>query len=160
VGRQAPGQGKPDTRTASNAIDDAKEAAALAKKAGMQEGKVIYLDIEEGGLQSATSVAYFNAWVDQLKGSNYYPGVYCSYISLEQLVAQRPDVVPWVYQITVKSGQTLGPDFESSPGTPAVPYKTARMQQYCQNCYITIGSKPNKLQIDLSVSCVADPSAP
>jgi len=95
-GTRISGQGRrrakahPDQRTPANAAKDANEAAWFAREAGIPTGRIIYLDIEQGGLQSAASVAYFNAWVDKLGTYGFAPGVYCSYMALEQLLKERP----------------------------------------------------------------------
>jgi hypothetical protein len=159
LGRQRSING-PDQRTAANAVKDGNEAASLAKEAGVGRGKVVYLDIEDGGIQPASSVAYFNSWVDQIRTGGYAAGVYCSYQALDQLVSERPGVVPWVYKLTMKSGQVVGPHFESDLGAPGVPFGTARMQQYVQNCRVNTGVGKGSLLVDVSVSTVADPSVP
>jgi len=69
-------------------------------------------------------------------------------------------VVPWVYKLTVKSGQVVGPHFEKDAGTPSAPYHVARMQQYAQNCRVKTSIGKGSLLIDVSISTAADPSVP
>jgi hypothetical protein len=57
---------------------DANQAAATAKKEGFPSHTVIFLDIEEGGRLPAVYHVYLRAWVDQLAGTGYRAGVYCS----------------------------------------------------------------------------------
>ncbi len=149
LGRQRPNKGA-DQRTTANAVKDANEAASLAEEAGIPSGHVIYLDIEDGGLQSPTSVDYFNAWVDRLRTCGFAPGVYCSYLALDQLLTGRPNVMPWVYKLTIKSGQVVGPQFENDAGAPLAPYQTARMQQYAQNCRVKTGVSKGSLLIGVA----------
>lgn len=40
--------------------------------------------------------------------SRFAPGVYCSYMALEQLLKESPNVVPWVYKLIAKPSQVLG----------------------------------------------------
>lgn len=157
VGRQAPAAGELDDRSTKAASIDAEETIQLAREAAIPLGKVIYLDIETGGLQPENAMAYITGWIDATRHGGYTAGVYCSYLTLNQLLAARPGIVAWVWRLTIDSHTILGPDFDTDEGAPAAPYTGARMQQYAQNCSVDLMAGQS-LQIDASVSTVADPS--
>jgi Domain of unknown function (DUF1906) len=63
---------------AAKAANDARSAAAAAKREGFPAGTIIFLDIEEGGRLSAAYHAYLRVWFDDLARSGNRAGVYCS----------------------------------------------------------------------------------
>ena len=152
VGRQAPVSKAMDGRSSANAIIDADETLQLAKKANILVGKVIYLDIETGGEQSPNAMDYIAGWIDAIRHGGYTAGVYCSYLTLNQLPTRG--VVAWVWRLTIDSHTTLGPDFDSNLHAPAT-VSGARMQQYAQNCSVELMAGQT-LNIDASVSAVAE----
>jgi hypothetical protein len=63
---------------------DARNAASSAKTEGFSAGTIIFLDIEDGGRLPATYHAYLRAFADELAGTKYRAGVYCSGIPVKE----------------------------------------------------------------------------
>lgn len=61
---------------------DAQAAAAAATREGFPPGAIVFLDQEEGGRLLPEQAAYLFAWVEQMRKSQYRPGVYCSGIEV------------------------------------------------------------------------------
>src|SRR5271155_5357295 len=76
------GREEHELKTAADAgtkgTNDARDAAANAKREGFAAGTIVFLDIEEGGRPSPAYHTYLRAWADTLLAAGYRPGVYCS----------------------------------------------------------------------------------
>jgi hypothetical protein len=57
---------------------DAKRAAAAARREGLPERTIIFLDQEQGGRMLHEQKAYIYAWVDGVTAAGFRAGVYCS----------------------------------------------------------------------------------
>src|SRR5262249_17752866 len=116
VGHQEFGPGNRLKDPVQEGQDDADEAAQLAWKAWFPPKSVVYLDVE-GAPPSDTPekprrsmmIAYYQTWVEGIIKKNYYPGVYCSYLFAELLLAA--DVRPVVWTV----GKPTGPAAFGSP---------------------------------------------
>jgi len=86
-GRES-GELKNEVAARRNGIQDARNAAAAAKREGFASGVIIFLDIEEGGRLPANYHTYLRVWSEELARAGYHPGVYCSGIP----VKEGPDV--------------------------------------------------------------------
>ena len=86
-GRES-GELKNEVAARRNGIQDARNAAAAAKREGFASGVIIFLDIEEGGRLPANYHTYLGLWSEELARAGYHPGVYCSGIP----VKEGPDV--------------------------------------------------------------------
>ena len=86
VGQQAQGPGS-HVVTAAQGTIDGNDAAKLAKSEKIPAGTVIFLDIEQGPPIAQTALDYYKAWVDAVYASDYYPGVYCSYLLAAKITA-------------------------------------------------------------------------
>ena len=155
VGQQEPGQPGSHTLTAAQGQLDGLDAVNLMSQAGFPQGTVVYLDCEQGGPASSAVRAYVGAWVDNVAG--YTPGIYCSHTTAASLLAIRPNVSVWTWNITQPA---TGPTFPTpAPAGAGVPQ--ARVWQYYQNTNITFSGAPNPhLKIDLDSASVDDPSQP
>jgi hypothetical protein len=69
---------KNEQDAAAKGANDARAAAAAAKREGFPASTIIFLDIEEGGRLSPAYHAYLRVWFDDLARAGYRAGVYCS----------------------------------------------------------------------------------
>ena len=99
--------GRPDHRTPMDGVNEANEAITFARAAGIDKGRVLFLDIETGGTQSKTALSYITAWLDQITLQGYAAGIYCSYLTLDQISRLGPKVVPWVWRLTINKNILL-----------------------------------------------------
>lgn len=58
--------------------NDARDAAAIARREGFSPGTVIFLDQEEGGSMYDEQMAYLLAWFDGIVAQGFRAGIYCS----------------------------------------------------------------------------------
>jgi hypothetical protein len=153
VGQQEPGQPGSHDLTAAQGKLDGLDAVHLMSLAGFPQGTVIYLDCEQGGAASSAVKAYVGAWVDNVSG--YTAGIYCSHTTAASLLAIRPNVKIWTWNIKQPAP---GPNFPApAPSGSGVPQAT--VWQYYQNTNTTFHGAPvPTLKIDLDSASVADPS--
>lgn len=168
VGQQWTGGPGSHILTAAQGTTDAADAIRLAETAGIGTNSVIYLDIEIGGRLPASFMAYVQAWIDGVRGSDYRPGVYCSCLDTPaQIQASNPDVYFWVFNIN-KYART---DFRAPDGsfrTPDVADSGCRFAtawQYIQGASnVPVqqddGSTKPLSPVDLDCANVLDPSQP
>ena len=157
VGQQQPGASpcKACNLTAAQGQQDGNQAAQLMGSAGFPPNSVVYLDCEQGGAASSAVLSYVGAWVDAVTESSYTAGVYCSHTTAASLLAIRPDVSLWSWNI---KSPAAGPDFPTdAPAGCGVPQAT--VWQYFQNTSITCQGVSG-LNVDLDCASVADPSQP
>jgi Domain of unknown function (DUF1906) len=69
---------KNEQDASAKGANDARSAAAAAKRESFPAGTIIFLDIEEGGRLSTAYHAYLRVWFDDLARAGYRAGVYCS----------------------------------------------------------------------------------
>ena len=161
-----------DTLDGDHGNADAVDAANLAQQAGLERGRVIYLDIEQGAPLNYWQGHYYHGWVDGLiRDGRYYPGVYCSYQIASDLRNKWDSRARfWVFHVT----HGCDPDFpdtynffpnelvprmefpttrapNTEPGTnisldPRDSFANARMLQWCQS--IPLGGVLCALVID------------
>jgi len=155
VGQQEPGQPGSHILTKAQGKLDGIDAVNLMTQAGFPPGTVVYLDCEQGGAASSAVKAYVGAWVDNVAG--YTPGIYCSHTTAASLLAIRPNVPIWTWNIKQPAP---GPNFPTpAPGGSGV--SQATVWQYYQNTDVTFHGAPvSHLNIDLDSASVADPSQP
>ena len=155
VGQQEPGQPGSHILTKAQGKLDGLDAVNLMSQAGFPQGTVVYLDCEQGGAASSAVKAYVGAWVDNVSG--YTPGIYCSHTTAASLLAIRPNVSIWTWNITQPAP---GPIFPS-PAPAGSGVSTATVWQYYQNTNVAFNGAPTPtLKIDLDSASVADPSQP
>ena len=65
-------------------VADAREAARSAKAEGFAGGRIIFIDIEDGGRLPAEYHAYLRAWADELVRQGFRPGAYCSGMAVDE----------------------------------------------------------------------------
>lgn len=58
--------------------NDARAAAATARREGFAPGTIIFLDQEEGGSMYDEQMAYLLAWFDEIVVQGFRAGIYCS----------------------------------------------------------------------------------
>jgi hypothetical protein len=97
VGQQEQGQPGSHNLSAAQGAVDARDAVNLMSQAGFPGGSVVYLDCEQGGTASSAVKAYVGAWADNVAG--YTAGIYCSHTTAASLLAIRPNVKIWTWNI-------------------------------------------------------------
>jgi hypothetical protein len=156
VGQQEASQPGSHILTAAQGTQDGQDAVNLMVNAGFPLNSVVYLDYEQGGPASTAALAYIGAWVDavQFSALTYVPGIYCSYLTAPSILALRPDVYIWVYQLT---SPAPGPNFPTAdPMLSGVQSATA--WHYAANTNVTfVGAPKPSLTIDLDSATVDDP---
>ncbi|SNT07034.1 Serine protease, subtilisin family [Noviherbaspirillum humi] len=168
VGQQWPGGPGSHILGSDQGRLDAADAIRLADQAGIGDNAVIYLDIEVGGLLPPTMLAYAQAWIAGVRGSNYRPGVYCSFLNTAaQLRENNPDVFFWVFNIN-KFAPTQARNPDGSFRTPPVadsgcPFAVA--WQYIQGAPTIpvpqdAGPALSLATVDMDCATVLDPSYP
>ena len=138
--------------------NDARQAAATARREGFPARTVIFLDIEEGGRLPAVYHAYLRAWVDQLAQAGYRAGVYCSGMPVDEgggvSIVTADDIrnnmgkrvlVYWVYNDGCPPSPGCAiPQNPPPPSTSGVPYATVwqfaqspRRKQFTARCAVS-----------------------
>jgi len=168
-------------------LDDARAAAAAARRDGFPEGSVIFLDAEEGGRFFGGYLAYLQSWAESLTKEKYHPGIYCSgivvdegegstIISADDIRAHIgvPGVVYWVYNDACPPSPGCSvPQNPPAPSASGVAYASVwqyvrsprekEVAQHCRgyaadgNCYAP-GDAGHKWFLDENVATTADPS--
>jgi hypothetical protein len=87
---------------------------AISELIGFPTGTTVYLDIEQGGLQSQPELSYIASWCSKVAAANYNPAIYCprsAYASISSALvsAGEPDVSYWI------ANQIYDPDTNVSP---------------------------------------------
>jgi hypothetical protein len=162
VGQQEATQPGQHVLTAPQGAIDAQDAVSLMNVEAFPRGSVVYLDIEQGGAESAATQAYSCAWIDAVNADgSYHPAVYCSHTTAPSLLALRPGTQLWVWNI---AGAVPGPNYPpnlpaNNPSVSGVP--SATVLQYAQNVSIDLHNGPTaKLGLDLDCASIPDPSLP
>jgi hypothetical protein len=178
VGQQtaASAPGGSHNLTADQGRLDGQHAAQLATTAGFPDGSILFLDIEQGPPASAGTIAYYQAWVDEVAANTAYnPGVYCSFLGVaEQLHTVDSRAVFWVWNIntytcdqqekSMSSKRVLIPSDPPyptpDPASSGVPF--AKMWQYAQSnrptkCGIALGGTV-LTNVDFDSAVTPDPS--
>jgi hypothetical protein len=165
--------------------EEARIAAALARKEGFPRGTVIFLDQEEGGRLLAEQRAYLLAWVDGIAKAGFRAGVYCSGVPVKdgaKLITTAEDIqenaggrkiVYWVYNSLVPPAPGCAfPSRAPAPSRSGVafanvwqfaespaPRGTAGLPGYDADgsCYAP-GFRKERLHIDVDAAGSADPS--
>ncbi len=156
VGQQEANQPGSNELTAAQGTIDGGGAVGLMRQAGFPAGSVVYLDCEQGGPASAAVQAYVGAWVDAVTG--FTPGIYCSHTTAASLLAIRPGVPVWTWNL--KDLQPAAPTFPANDPAGAG-LAVATVWQYAQNIVIELPGGPvGSLKVDLDCASVPDPSQP
>ena len=157
-----------DTLDGDHGNADAIDAADLAQEAGLEPGRVIYLDIEQGAPLNEWQGQYYRGWVNGLiEDGRYYPGVYCSYqIASDLRNGWDSRARFWVYHVTHGCDPDYPDTYDFFPNElePPIEFPTttapisgqsldprdsfanARMLQWCQS--IPLDGVPCTLVID------------
>jgi hypothetical protein len=175
VGQQVIGAGS-HIVTADQGRIDAQNAHTLAGSASLEEGSVIYLDIENGGDMPANQVAYVTSWIDEVNANtDYWAGVYCSHFKTAKQVADIAsgvtdhDVATWAFR-PIDSGPSVIDLGAEQPRDPADSgYAPAIVWQYRMSLNGSVdvtwtdnatGARKRLNQVDLDTASVQDPSRP
>jgi hypothetical protein len=144
--------------TADQGTADAQDAVALAQSAGFPAATVIYLDIEQGGALPDEMIDYFKTWVQGVFNGGFNPGVYCSYLSANQLNQADARAQVWVWHLGAYSCQNDANNPYPAPDPATSGSVIALLWQYLQNCPIGAGGGAS-ITVDLDSSSLQDPSA-
>ncbi len=143
-GRES-GELKNEVAARRNGTQDARNAAAAAKREGFASGAIIFLDIEEGGRLPANYHTYLRVWSEELTRAGYHPGVYCSGIPVKEgpdvaittaddirNQATSRDITIWAYNVFCppSPGCTFPPD-PPPPSSSGIGY--AAVWQFAQS---------------------------
>jgi len=159
VGQQEPGASKctQNTLTAQQGDEDGRAAVGLMASEGFPLKSVIYLDIEMGGPASTRTLSYVGAWVDAvLDVGTYTPGIYCSHKTAPSILAARPNVPIWTFNLV-----DLHPNSPSFPTNPPTGSGVAQAiaWQYAQGIAIKFNDPAlPPMTVDLDCASVPDPS--
>ena len=167
---------------------DAAAAISAANKEGFPRRAILFLDQEEGGMLLPEQSAYLFAWVDEIRKSQYRPGVYASGIEVgagkdristaEDILRHRSGspVALWVAndQCPPSPGCMLAkrPLSPAGSGTPQAlvwQYALSPRRPFARQCGATYASDGNcyapqipqssRSFLDLDTSASPDPSA-
>ena len=169
VGQQAKGGPGSHTLMAAQGTTDAADACALAVKAGLPEGRVIYLDIEVGGTLAADQMSYVSAWVTAMRAAKFAPGIYASTSkTAAQVVAAVGNLPVWVFHPRDNKAAVVDPATEAAPDPTTSGFSGATVWQYRLSLTATSridlawtdssGKKQVLQSVDMDSSTVADPS--
>jgi hypothetical protein len=169
VGQQAAGGPGAHTLTAAQGTTDAANACALAVKAGLPAGRVVYLDIEVGGTLSTAHLAYVTAWVTAMRAAAYAPGIYASTSrTAAQVVAAVGALPTWVFHPRDNKAVVVDPATEVAPDPATSGFAGATIWQYRMSLTSasrvdlawvdSSGTKHVLAGVDMDSSTVADPS--
>jgi hypothetical protein len=178
VGQQVIGAGS-HTVTADQGVRDAQDASALAGAAGIGNGGVIYLDIENGGQMPQNQVQYVTAWMQEVYANTpYLGGVYCSSVGTAQqvtdntigFVSEYLDAVPtWCYHPISTGPNVIDLDTEQPRDPAGCGFAGALAWQYRMSLNGSLdvtwtdrdsGTRHRLNTVDLDTSSVADPAFP
>jgi len=174
VGQQVIGSGS-HTVTAEQGINDAQDAGMLAGNAGLSEGSVIYLDIENGGQMPSNQVEYVRSWITDVQNNTpYVPGVYCHKTTAPQVASAVDGVVTdlktWVFGGPIDTGpHDIDLDAEQAPDPATSGYPAALLWQYrmSMNGDINLswtdrntGDILRLAKVDLDTATIEDPAHP
>ncbi len=168
VGQQTAGPGSHNAVGPQGATDGAL-AAALARNEGFPPQSYIFLDWEDGTSPSQDAQAYVSAWVDAVAKNGYEPGIYCSHELAPGMAALTGQLNPapalriWAWRVGTVAVHPYEGSIERFPDSDPADcgYAPAVIWQCQQNCELSLPGAPiTSMQVDLSCSNVADPSAP
>ena len=157
---------------------DAEAAVHAAKHEGFPPGAILFLDQEEGGRLLPEQSAYLFAWVEEVRKSQYKPGVYCSGILVGQISTAKDilsheggrtialwvvnDACPPAPGCTIPN-KTLKPAASGVPEASVWQFVRSPKSEFAgqcpgyasdNNCY----APASKTFIDLNLATSADPS--
>src|SRR5579885_2213188 len=170
-------------------LEDARAAAAAARREGFPEGSAIFLDEEEGGRFTPPQHLYLHAWAGELERAGFRPGIYCSGIAVDEGGGSHivtaddirahigaAEVVYWVYNDACPPSPGCGAAHNlPMPSQSGVPYaavwqfvrspREKKVARHCRgyasdgNCYAP-SDKNHEWFLDMDVATSPDPSAP
>ncbi|MCD0247589.1 glycoside hydrolase domain-containing protein [Xanthomonas melonis] len=164
LGQQTIGPGSHEANARQGSIDGA-QAAALARAEGFPGGAVVYLDWEDGGSPPQAAIDYIRMWIAALVEHGYSPGLYCSHARAVELLSRiGPGPTPrvWAWRVSTAARHPYAGDIRHiQPADPAgCGYSQAILWQYEQDAVLSLPGTPcDGLEVDLSYSSLADPSA-
>ena len=168
-------------------VADAREAARRAKAEGFASGRIIFIDIEDGGRLAPAYHAYLRAWADALLKQGFRPGAYCSGIAVDEdggvTIVTADDIrsneaprsfVFWVFNDACPPSpgcaSTSSPPLPSASGvkdaavwqfvrSPREKETAARCGGYAadENCYAAVDAA-KKWHLDMNVAASSNPS--
>jgi hypothetical protein len=168
VGQQTTGPGSHNAAGPQGSTDGST-AAELARNEGFPPQSYIFLDWEDGSSPSQDAQAYIKAWANAVAEIGYTPGIYCSHVLASEMAALVGQLNPapalriWAWKVATVATHPYVGSIESFPDSdPAgCGYAAAAAWQCQQNCELSLPGAPvTSMQVDLSCSNVADPSAP
>jgi hypothetical protein len=171
VGQQLPGSGLSSTLTAAQGTADASNAVALANKAGLAAGSVIYLDVGTGGTLPQNFIAYITAWVSGVDGTSFRPGIHCSSSQTAAQIsgAVARSVLFWIFHPVNQGAVAVNANTESAPDPGTSGFAGATVWQYklsLGNTAVSMtwpdakGTSQTLSPVDMDTSTVPDPSNP
>jgi hypothetical protein len=181
------GQLRDEAYTLKRVAEDARTAAAAARREGFSAGSVIFLDVEEGGRLPSAYFTYLKLWASELSRLGFRAGIYCSATPIDEgeghtLITsdfirkqiEPTELVFWVYNdACAPSPGCVVPQNLPRPSKSGIPY--ARIWQYVRsprdrktaihcpgyakngNCYAP-GDTAHSWFLDISTSSSPDPS--
>jgi len=168
LGQQTAGPGSHNAIGPQGSTDGA-QAAQLMRNEGFPPGSCVFIDWEDGSSPGADAQAYLCAWAQAVVEAGYQAGIYCSHglagsmAALMNTLNPAPAVRIWAWKVSTTSEHPYEGALTSLPaGDPAgCGYAPAVAWQCQQNCVLTLPGAPSgTMQVDLSTSGLADPSAP
>jgi Domain of unknown function (DUF1906) len=168
VGQQTTERGSHNAVGPQGSTDGAL-AAELASDEGFPPQSCIFLDWEDGSRPSEQVQAYISAWANAVAEIGYEPGIYCSHelapgmAGLIGHLNPAPALRIWAWKVTAVAAHPYEGSIESFPDSDpsGCGYAPAVAWQCQQNCELSLPGAPiASMQVDLSCSDAADPSAP
>lgn len=159
LGQQVIGPGSHNPSQAQGATDGANAAALMASE-GFPANSCVYLDIENGPPLTPEQQAYVPAWCAAVQAGGYQPGVYCSHLLADSVVALVPGCRIWAFKISTSTpGNVPAPC--PNPDPSGCGYAAAAAWQHIQNCTLSVPAAPGgTLGADLNSALTANPGAP
>lgn len=162
VGQELAGPGS-HTVTSQQGDDDGRDAAALMAKAGFPPHSTCYLDLEDGAPFDGPRMDYVRYWAGSLFGGGFMPGIYCSHAIADGVAAlfaaesvEAPRI--WAFKVSTTASHPIGNLPLPTPDPSGSGFANATVWQRDQNA--ELHTPHGTVLVDVSVSTLADPSAP
>lgn len=155
VGQQVVGPGSKHPSASQGKIDG-RDAVALMKAAGFDDGTFVYLDLENGPPLKPKQRDYVGAWVDAVSAGAFSPGVYCSHGIAAAVNTLRPLARIWAFKVSTTAAHPVpGVNFPDSHPSGSG-FVGSFAWQLAQNAVIGV-KPPKKLKVDLDTALTPDP---
>lgn len=145
VGQQVIGPGSHKVNAAQGKTDG-HDCVNLMLTAGFKPGDPVYLDLENGPPFTDDQRAYVDAWVAEVTGGGFRPGVYASWRFITEFDSKT--ILRWMFKVPTTKTTTaeLPKDINAAPA----PLPQSVAIQYRQNVEIHWGAR--KLLVDLDTA--------